>query len=59
MCVRGEDIGEGEGCAYTHTLPHHPVVSDSHMRMANPKRIWEFGKGFMNPYVFEIVNLKT
>ena len=29
------------------------------MIVADPRRMWGFGKGFLNPHVFEIVNLKA
>lgn len=49
------------GCSHaalthTHTWAYLPA-SGSQLRMAAPGRIWAFGKGFMNPHVFEIVNL--
>lgn len=40
----------------THTRAYLPA-NGSQLRMADPRRIWAFGKGFMNPHVFEIVNL--
>lgn len=50
------------GCSHaalthTHTRAYHLPASGSQLRMADPRRIWAFGKGFMNPHIFEIVNL--
>ena len=52
-------VGEGRGMHTHNTWPHGPLTNSSQLIVADPRRMWDIGKGFLKPHVFEIVNVKT